>query len=77
MPMNFPDYASLKDAARVHKFREPRDGEPEIEFRTALADHVRAIDFIESEEIRNGVGWDRFTDDQNMDLIQRQLRRQK
>ena len=60
MPMDFPDMKSLIDAAAVHKFRSPREGEDESSFRAALANHVRPFDFIESEEIRNKVGWDKF-----------------
>ena len=71
MPMDFPDMASLKSAARVHKFRELLEGETEIQFRRALADHVSSIDFIESEEIRNGVGWDKFSDSEKHGLLGR------
>ena len=60
MPMDFPDMQSLKMAAEIHKFRQPAEGETEVQYRRALADHVRPIDFIESEEIRNGVGWDKI-----------------
>lgn len=61
MPMNFPDVASLKWAAEAHGFRELREDEPEIAFRTALADHVQSIDPVEAEEIRCGRGWDQWT----------------
>lgn len=61
MPMNFTDMASLRWAAQAHKFREPLEDEPEINFRTALADHVQSIDAIEAEEIRCGRGWDQWT----------------
>ena len=60
MPMDFPDLPSLMRAAMVHRFRKPRDDEEEGEFRTALADHVSSIDFIESCEIRTAVGWDKW-----------------
>lgn len=69
MPMDFPDMDSLKSAAQVHKFRQPRAEESEREFRNALAHHVSSIDFIESQEIRNGVGWDKFSDMQNKMMI--------
>lgn len=71
MPMDFPDLQSLINAAEVHKFRKPKDGEPEIEYRHALADHVHSYDLIESEEIRNGVGWDRFSESQNAGMLGR------
>lgn len=71
MPMDFPDMASLEEAAQVHKFRKPDEGEAEISYRHALADHVRPIDFIESEEIRNGAGWDKWSDGQNMAMLLR------
>lgn len=33
MPVDFPDLASLKRAAKVHKFRDPEDGEGEDAYR--------------------------------------------
>jgi len=69
MPMDFPDFDSLKRCAKVHKFREPYLNESEEIYRTALADHVKNIDFIESCEIRNKVGWDQFTDAQNLFML--------
>lgn len=71
MPMDFPDMKSLVNAAEVHKFRQPNEGESEEDYRTALADHVRPRDFVESEEIRNKVGWDKFTSGQNRDMLRR------
>lgn len=71
MPMDFPDMESLKRAAEIHDFRQPNDGETEIAFRLALASHVRPRDFIESEEIRSGKGWDKFTDEDNAGMIGR------
>ena len=69
MPMDFPDMNSLKQAAEMHKFREPLENETEDAFRAALADHVQPIDLIESMEIRNKVGWDRFTPEQNNKML--------
>lgn len=69
MPMDFPDMDSLKCCAEVHKFRQPNEGENENEYRTALADHVRPVDQIESMEIRNGRGWDKWSDQQKMDAL--------
>jgi len=73
MPMDFPDLRSLEFAAEVHNFRKIKKGETEDEFRSALADHVQSIDYIESLEIRNKVGWDKFTDAQKRDMIIRRL----
>lgn len=72
MPMDFPDMDSLIAAAEVHKFRAPFEGEDEATFRSALANHVRPIDLVESEEIRNKVGWDKFSEEQNKRLRARQ-----
>lgn len=69
MPMDFPDMNSLKMAAKAHSFRQPDDGEDEHSYRNLLADHVRPIDFIESQEIRNKVGWDKFSDSQNLGML--------
>ena len=73
MPMSFPDLDSLKDAAKVHHFRPPEEDESEEDFRVALANHVSSIDLVESEEIRNKVGWDKFTDTQNRSMLTRQF----
>jgi hypothetical protein len=71
MPMNFPDMRSLEFAAKCHKFRQPNDGESESDYRAALADHVESRDFIEAHEIRTGVGWDQFSDEQTKSLLRR------
>lgn len=69
--MSFPDMNSLRSAAEIHKFR-PLDGdETECHYRAKLADHVNQRDFIEGEEIRNKVGWDQFTPEQNADMLRR------
>jgi len=72
MPMDFPDMKSLQMAAKVYKFRDVNEGETEQEYRSALADHVAPRDFIESEEIRNSVGWDKWNDEQKKDMLNRQ-----
>lgn len=69
MPMDFPDFRSLKQHAEMLNFRQPAEGETEDEFRTALADFVQPIDFIESQEIRNKVGWDKFDEGQNISML--------
>ena len=71
MPMDFPDMNSLKECAKCHKFRQPNEGESEDAYRTALADHVQPRDYIESLEIRNKVGWDKFSPAQNKDMLRR------
>ncbi len=69
MPMSFPDMKSLERAGRLHGFRAPRDGESEAAYRAALADHVVAIDIIESQEIRTGKGWDEWNGTENLDVL--------
>lgn len=71
MPMDFPDMESLKFAAKVHKFREPKEAESEVDFRRCLSDHVEPIDHIESMEIRTGKGWDKFSKDDKAEMIRR------
>jgi len=71
MPMDFPDLESLKSAAKVHKFRDVLKKETEIEYRNALADFVASKDFIESEEIRNGSGWDKWNEGQKASMLGR------
>lgn len=71
MPMNFLDKKSLKFAAKIHKFRGVNIGESEDEYRSAIADHVEPIDFIESCEIRYKVGWDQWTVEQTKDMLKR------
>jgi hypothetical protein len=71
MPMQFPDLASLVYAAQVHGFRQPDVQESEDAYRAALADHVERIDFVESLEIRNKVGWDQFDEQQQRDMLVR------
>ena len=69
MPMDFPDMESLIQCAENWKFRPPDEGEEEEHYRSALADFVRPKDFIESQEIRNKVGWDKFSDSQNKTMV--------
>ena len=71
MPMDFPDMKSLERAAEVHGFRVVNDGESEADYREALADYVKPRDFIESQEIRNKVGWDQWTKSQKKDMLAR------
>lgn len=56
MPMNFLTLESLAQHALSVGFRPPREQEPEPEYRAALAQHVAAIDPVESHEIATGKG---------------------
>jgi hypothetical protein len=69
MPMDFPDMKSLEFAAQAWKFRKINQGEAEDEYREALAKHVEPHDFIESQEIRNKVGWDKFDESQKLRMV--------
>lgn len=69
MPMDFPDMQSLLRAAECWKFRKPNAGETEGEYRNALANRVEPDDFIESQEIRNKVGWNKFSDSQHKRMV--------
>lgn len=73
MPMDFPDFDSLKMAALCWKFRRPKEGEAEQDYRKALADFVEPKDPIESMEIRKGVGWDQFDDNTELETLLRAL----
>lgn len=77
MPMDFPDMKSLERAAECWKFRKPEEGETEEHYRAALADRVEPDDFIESQEIRNKVGWDKFSTDQNRGMLMRSALRSR
>ena len=77
MPMDFPDMRSLISVGKVHKFREPNEGETEIQYRNALAEHVQPIDSVESEEIRNGCGWNKFNDGQIRAMLARGMEKKK
>ena len=71
MPMNFPDYDSIKNRGKMWKFREPNPGETEESYRNALADFVQPKDLIESCEIKNKTGWDKWNQFEKMDVITR------
>lgn len=74
MPMDFPDMESLKRCAEAWNFRNRKQYEHEDDYRAALADFVEPKDFIESCEIRNKVGWDKFNLKQQHDMIRRKAR---
>lgn len=73
MPMNFPDMKSLKDRADQREFRMPEIGESEEHYREAFAEFMSKVDFVESCEIRNKVGWDKFSDSQSIDMVIRKI----
>lgn len=75
MPMNFPDMKSLERHAEMVGFRKPNETELEAEYRMKLAAFVEPMDFIESQEIRNKVGWDKFSDEQNKEMLRSSARR--
>jgi hypothetical protein len=77
MPMDFPDMQSLVNAADIWKFRALGEGETEREYRIALADFVAPKDFIESEEIRNGKGWDKWNSGENAAMLLRSMMAKK
>ena len=64
MPMNFPDFDSLKRMGEMLCFRKPNEGAREQEDRNALADFDP--DPIESQEIRTGKGWDKWNEAENL-----------
>jgi len=69
--MNFPDMDSLKRHATILKFRQPKTDENEADYREALASHVEPIDLVESYEIRNKVGWNQWSEEQSIDMLER------
>jgi hypothetical protein len=75
MPMDFPDFESLKRAAEIQHFRQPQTDETEADYRRALADHVAPIDFVESQEIRTSKGHDKWGEPESADLLLRSLMR--
>lgn len=58
MPMDFPDFESLRMRAKDRNFRQPLDGETEQQYRDAFAIFMADIDLVESMEISAKVGWD-------------------
>lgn len=70
MPMDFPD-ESLESHAKLVGFRQKEENETIEQYREAFADYMVPIDFIESQEIRNKVGWDKWSDKQNLEMLLR------
>lgn len=71
MPMDFEGMEALRRAGEMWKFREPREGELEADYRVALADYVQPRDLIESMEIRTGKGWNKWTVKENEEMLRR------
>lgn len=71
MPRDFPDFKSLLRTAEIYKYRKPYENESEEDYRDMLANYVEPLDYIESLEIRNKVGWNKFSEAQNMDMLER------
>ena len=69
MPMDFPDLNSLVKVAKKHNFRDLNPNESEASYRIALSKHVRSIDVVESQEIRLGIGHDKWTKEQRGSLF--------
>lgn len=70
MPMDFPDEL-LEKHAKIVGFRPRNKNENIGEYREALANYMEPIDFIESQEIRNGKGWNRWDDEEGRDVVMR------
>lgn len=75
MPHSHPDLESLRHTAKMTGFREPLPEESEVHFRDQLADYMEPKDPIWACEIRNKVGWDEFSEKQNLDMLRRQFRK--
>jgi len=71
MPVDLPDFESLKKYARLRKFRQPHEGETEAEFREAFAEW--SDDPLERVEIRSRRGWDNFNPIQQTDALIEQV----
>ena len=71
MPVDLPDFESLKNYARNRKFRQPHEGETEAEFREAFAEWTD--DPLERVEIRSRRGWDTFNSVQKTDALIEQV----
>lgn len=75
MPMSFPTIEHVARAAEMHGFRKQNTGEADDAYRTAVADHVATRDAVESMEIRTGMGWDKWDDNQKREYLIRAMAR--
>lgn len=60
MPQDWPEDVVLEHGAAL--YREKGPGEPLEDYRHALAAHVEPQDALMAQEIRVGLGWDKWTD---------------
>ena len=72
MPMDFPDMKSLIRHGEMVKC-PPKEGEDEAVYRARLANFMASIDFIESQEIRFGKGWDKWNEQEKLDTLGRKF----
>lgn len=74
MPRSFPNMESLTSNAQLRNFRQPHDGESEVDYRAALAQHVQDLgDIVEAMEIRSGQGWNAWDLNQTEALLTQAL----
>jgi len=71
MPMDFPDFESLKRCGAMCRFREPSSIEPEADYRGQLAMHIETKykDHVMANEIRTGKGWDKWSNADSLGLF--------
>lgn len=69
MPMNFPDFQSLKGRAKQRNFRPPTENETEEQYRKFFAEFMDCFDTVEANEIRNKVGWDQWNKNQRVETL--------
>jgi hypothetical protein len=71
--MDFPDMNSLMQRATQRDFRQPHEGETEVQFRAVFADFMKPIDLVESMEIRTSRGWDNMNAVQTTEMLSQQV----
>ena len=71
MPMDFDSLGKLLDRASLFGFREISEDETVAEYRAFLAEKAESLDPIEAHEIRTGFGWDKWSDEEFLDLVRR------
>jgi hypothetical protein len=75
MPLDLPTFDSLKERAKIWKFRQPNEFESEGAYRKAFSEFVRPQDPVESCEILFGKGWDRWSDEEKLTSLTYLLKR--
>lgn len=71
MPMDFETHEKVVEHAEMTGFRQLKEGESEVDYRKAYADHHHSADPIEAHEIRTGKGWDKWNDEEKKDALKR------